>query len=418
MINNKVDVKNLYSKKIQKLSVMADPILFGPLLVLFFYNLNQFALIPYLGLISENNASLITASIVGLALTSKSVAEKLSLFGISVLNLNYKKTTILTFGLFIRAICFFIINLYFNPIILIASVAIIGVAGSMIRPTVRSILNDNPNTNIKDKVFSLMFLFSNLGGIIGPLLVSLNLNIWFKNNLLACLAILDLLLALLVINVLSKEEKNADDKMVSIEQKENPSIFQNITSVYLSNRNLINIYLLHMSFWITVSLCIMLVSFLNKISPELSSYRGYIFGIEGVVVVIVQVLLMKKYWTDRLLSKTFASLSVFILFLGVFLLMYGNSLFVFLSAGVLIGVSEGILGPYIYNSFSKSLKSVDVQKAFSALLLFELFGDMIGYSVSGFILSSVQINYNFANLFGIAVLIIMFMSVLRIKNEP
>ena len=106
-----------------------------------------------------------------------------------------------------------------------------------------------------------MFLFSNLGGIIGSFVSIVKSKYWFKNNLLACLAILDLFLALLGHQNLFQRKKDTDDKMVSIEQKENPSIFQNITSVYLSNRNLINIYLLYMSFWITVSLCIMLVSF-------------------------------------------------------------------------------------------------------------------------------------------------------------
>lgn len=415
MLIKKNDVESIYSKTIKNFHLILDPILIGPLIILFFYNLNQFALIPYLGLLSENNSYLITASIVGLALTGKSVTEKLSLFGLSVLDINFKRSTVLVLGLVVRSVCMMLINFYVNPISIVASVALIGLAGSMIRPTIRSILNNTSNKLFKEKGFSLMFLFSNLGGIVGPLLVSINSNIWFKNNLLLFLAILDLILASWAYIIFLKAE-NIEAEILN-NKVESKSIFQNISTIYYSNKNLLNIYFLHMFFWIAVSLCIMLVSFLNKISPELSSARGYIFGIEGLVVVFVQILLMNNLWQKRLLNKFFASISVLLLFSGVFLLIYGSDLIVFLIAGIFIGVSEGILGPFIYNSFSKNLVSVDSQKAFSALLLFELLGDMIGYSFSGFILNSTQIDYYYANIFGFLIFGLMIIGVFRVKYE-
>lgn len=380
-----------------------------PLAILFFYNFGQFALVPYLGYLSETYPELITASLVGLALSAKSIAEKFGLFGFSIFNLSYSSKYTLSIGLFLRALAFLILQFVLNEPALFISIILVGFAGSLIRPTVRAILNNQTNSENKEQIFSTMFLFSNLGAIFGPLLISINNTSTYLNYLLIALALLDFILGIFILFTKVNESSSLQHQDTG-----KLGIIQSIKLIYASKISINLIFIFQMFFWFLVSSCIFLVSFLNKINSEFSSMRGYIFAVEGFTVIFIQLLVLRPQFKEVVRNKVvpFIGMSSFVF--GIYLLLLADSAASLVFAGILIGIAEGLIAPFIYNQFSRLIYKNKSHQFFSALLLFELLGDMAGYSFSGWWLGLGHLNYNLAlYLFG-AIYLIMTVLIWRI----
>ncbi|OFZ19589.1 MAG: hypothetical protein A2Z20_06440 [Bdellovibrionales bacterium RBG_16_40_8] len=277
--------------------VVLTSAIIGPLLVSFFYNFSQFALVPYFGYLNENNAGLISAGMVGIALTAKSLAEKLSLFGISITRWQIPTRLTLFIGLVLRAFAFLAIQYLLSGWTLLLAVPMIGFAGSLIRPTVRAILNEHATNEFKEQIFSVMFLVSNLGAIFGPLVISLSIFSSRLGYLLYFLASIDLFLA--VATYIFTDNKTAVGAASVAEALPSGFVYK-IKTIYSAKKSINYIFAIQALFWVLVSFCIMLVSFLNKVNPEFSSMRGYIFAIEGSSANICGTIVSLEYFINLL----------------------------------------------------------------------------------------------------------------------
>ena len=70
---------------------------------LLFYNFSHFAMIPFLGLISENFPYYLSPVAVGLALSLKSISEKTSLLGLSLIVKKITSKYFVVIGFIVRA---------------------------------------------------------------------------------------------------------------------------------------------------------------------------------------------------------------------------------------------------------------------------------------------------------------------------
>lgn len=377
----------------------------GPLAIIFLYNFSQFALIPFLGILTEMHPELFSAALIGFALTGKSITEKIGLFLNSVSSKELGTKSTLIIGLIGRALALFLIRFIYNPPVIISAVICIGVVGALIRPTVRAILNGHADERLKKNIFSLMFVSSNSGAIIGPLAVSLCKNPYEYLSFFTILALADLILAALTAIYLNDiQNKSAEEsiKKLSFQEK-----FKNI---YLSNRKLRAVYGLQFIFWFLVSMLIMVVSFLNKVAPSLSSLRGLIFAIEGGTVVILQLAFMSKN-IKPIVEKYFnIKTSIIILFIGTYVMISSQQAYLLILAGILIGLGEGRIAPFIYEQLSKYSENNSAANTFSALLLFELIGEMAGFSLSGLLLNGASIALSYTILLLIILAGLMFIA--------
>jgi len=387
------------------------------MVALLFYNFSHFAMIPFLGLISENFPYYLSPVAVGLALSLKSISEKISLLGLSLIAKKITSKYFVVIGFIVRALVFTFIPQYRlenYDFILVLMLIVIGISGAFIRPNIRDIISQIDSKN-RSQVNSLMFVCSNLGAILGPLLVSF-FNLSQLKIIFFSLAAIDLLIAINVYFFVTVVESKEN---LSSPQKSEKLFYEIFKLVYLSNSELVKIYLVQFSFWVIVSLCIMLVSFINKLNPDIAYFRGYIFAIEGMTVVAAQLFFMYFKSSSKYFTRQNMILSVFLLFIGSALLFYPKNIFMLLMASILIGFSEAVIGLFIYNTFSSKIEifKLPSQQMFSALLLFEMLGDTFGYFVSGIFLNNTTFNSHILLFILTTVVGIMTYSIWRLRCD-
>lgn len=338
------------------------------------YNLSQYFLIPYLGYLSEHNV-VISAALVGTALTIKTVAEKALLSLDVFVKQPGSATKLVTLGLVCRMTAVAIAFSMTNSIQLFLLALLMGVSGALIRPRLRALLTANSNAGSRKSMFSLMFALMNVGSIIGPLLLTLIGNQYARVAVFGILILIDLLLALQFVRL-----KAQSDTVISGVSASPAPAFRSLVKY----PDFVWLGALQFIFWLQLGIAVVTLSTIDKFNGVAGEHRGTLFAAVGISAVFLQVLMARYKPLADFFKITFAQMLVFG---GILLLILAPSIPVIYCGAIILGLGESILAPRLSHGVAILSEKLAVASLFSLFLLFESIGEIVGLSAFSFIMA-------------------------------
>lgn len=299
------------------------------------------------------------ASIFSFAVGLFSLSSILASFVVMSFGRKFQSINLITFSTLIRfiSLLIFLLSLSF-PAFFILQI-FFGFSSGLSNPSTRSIINHQTNEDNRSTVFKVFYMFMNLSYVLSPLMITI-FDFYVMVIVFLCIEVFNLF----TLSFYRGFFKDSGFSDISIKESILSLMRPQYTYLFISN------FIVFFFIGYTLNLFILY----DYVDKELGRYREYLISLEGIFVILCQIVLIK--YSYKIFADSYIKPAV-VLFMSIIMIVSGN-LIIIVFGLLAFALSESDLLPKIQTDVV-SVVETKIQRSFiSALSITAMVGYMVG----------------------------------------